>query len=63
MKTMGYILLLLTQMVFFREIHVFLQLRWIGLFGATWDLLHLENYDLHEVFIQINSSDRVEWDR
>jgi hypothetical protein len=50
-------------MVFFQEIHVFLQLRWIGLFGATWDLLHLENYDLHEVFIQINSSDRVEWDR
>jgi hypothetical protein len=63
MKTMGYILLLLTQMVFFREIHVFIQLSWIGLFGTTWDLLHLENYDLHEVFIQINSSDRVEWDR
>jgi hypothetical protein len=50
-------------MVFFQEIHVFLQLRWIGLFGATWALLHLENYDLHAVFIRAHSCDREEYDR
>jgi hypothetical protein len=33
--TMHYMLLLLTQVVFFREIHVFLQLSWIGLSGAN----------------------------
>jgi hypothetical protein len=55
---MCYTLFILTQMVFFQEIHVFLQLSWIGLFGTTWALLLLENYDLHEVFIHTHSSDR-----
>jgi hypothetical protein len=54
---------LLTEMVFFQEIHVFFQLKWIGLFGTTWALLHLENYDLHAVFIQAHSCDREEYDR
>jgi hypothetical protein len=32
-------------------------------FGKTWALLHLESYDLHEVFIETHTSDREEWDR
>jgi hypothetical protein len=32
-------------------------------FGKTWTILHLENYDLHEVFIETHASDREEWDR
>jgi hypothetical protein len=42
-------LLLLTLMVFFQEIHVF-QLRWIGLFEANKASLHLETCQLQEVF-------------
>jgi hypothetical protein len=34
------------------------QLSGIGLFGTTWAILHLENYDLHEVFILIHTCDR-----
>jgi hypothetical protein len=60
---MYYMLLLLTQMVIFREIHVCLKLSWKGLFGSTWALLDHENYDLHEVFIQTHSSDKEECDK
>jgi hypothetical protein len=42
---------LLTQMVFFGEMHVFLQLSWIELFGANRVYLHLENYHLQAVFL------------
>jgi hypothetical protein len=34
------------------------QLSGIGLFGTTWAILHLENYDLHEVFIPTHTCDR-----
>jgi hypothetical protein len=50
--TMGYMLLRLTQMGLFQETHVFIQLTWIDLSGANWAYLHLENYDLPEVFFQ-----------
>jgi hypothetical protein len=50
-------------MDFFQEIHVFLKLSWIGLFGTTWALLHFGNYDLNEVFIQTHSSDTEECDK
>jgi hypothetical protein len=42
---------LLTEMVSFGVIHVFLQLRWRGHFGIKWAFLHLENYDFQEVFL------------
>jgi hypothetical protein len=45
-------LLLLTHMVYFRETHVLLQLTGRGTSGANRTYLHLENYDLQEVFIQ-----------
>jgi hypothetical protein len=44
-------LMLLTQMVFFLEIHIFLELRWICIFGAKRGYLLHENYDLQDVFI------------
>jgi hypothetical protein len=34
------------------------QLSGIGLFGTTWAILHVENYDLHEVFIPTDTCDR-----
>jgi hypothetical protein len=40
----------------FLEIHVFVQLSWIGLFGANRDYLHIENYDLQEVFLSKTNS-------
>jgi hypothetical protein len=43
------ILLVLTQMIFFRELHVFLHLSWIGwigVFRTKWGFVYLENYDL-----------------
>jgi hypothetical protein len=43
-------LLLLTKM-FFYEIHVFLQLRWTGLYGANRDYIHLETPKLEEAFL------------
>jgi hypothetical protein len=46
----------LTQMVVFGAIHVFLQLTWIGLFGRKRAILHLENYDLQDVFLTKISS-------
>jgi hypothetical protein len=48
---MPYILLYLTQIVLSREIKVFLQLTCIGLFGRKSALLHLETFDLQEVFL------------
>jgi hypothetical protein len=50
-ETMCYNILLLTQMVFFRDIHVFPQLCWTGQFGANSSYIHLENYDFQEVFL------------
>jgi hypothetical protein len=44
-------LLFLTQMVFFQEINVFFQLSWIGLLGTKCAFLHLEHFELHEVFL------------
>jgi hypothetical protein len=35
---------------FLREIHIVLQLRWIGLFGANWGYFHLERPSSQEVF-------------
>jgi hypothetical protein len=43
-------LLLLTLIVFFWKIHVFLQFSWIGLFGKKYALLPLEIPDWQEVF-------------
>jgi hypothetical protein len=43
-------------MIFFGEIHVFLQLRFIGQFGANTAYLHNENYDLQEVFLSKTNS-------
>jgi hypothetical protein len=42
---------LLTQVVFFAEIHVFLQLSWIGRFRSTRAYLHLETPKLQKVFL------------
>jgi hypothetical protein len=39
-------------MVVFGEIHVFLQISRIGLFGTKAGFLHLENYDVQEYNIQ-----------
>jgi hypothetical protein len=44
-------LLLIIQIIFFQEIHVFLQLSWIGLFGTKSVFHHLENPKLQEVFL------------
>jgi hypothetical protein len=49
-------LLILTQMGFFGEIHVFVQLNWIGLFGTKWAFLHPENSDLQKVFLSRTNS-------
>jgi hypothetical protein len=50
-KTMFLILMLLTQVVFFWAIYVFLQLNWIGFFGANRAYLHLETPKFQEVFL------------
>jgi hypothetical protein len=50
-ETMCYMLLRLKQMVFFQEMHVFLQLTWIALFESKWAFLHLENSDFQEIFL------------
>jgi hypothetical protein len=50
-ETMCYMLLWLKQMVFFQEMHVFLQLTWIALFESKWAFLHLENSDFQEIFL------------
>jgi hypothetical protein len=44
-------LLHLTHMSFFIEMHVYLQLGSIGQFGPNTTYLYLENYDLKEVFL------------
>jgi hypothetical protein len=48
--------LLSTQIVSFREIHVLHQLRGIVLYEINWSLLHLENYDMPEVFLSKSES-------
>jgi hypothetical protein len=45
-----------SKMIFFGEIHVFLQLCFIGLFGANAAYLHNENYELQEVFLSKSNS-------
>jgi hypothetical protein len=45
-------LLLLTQIVFFRETHVFLQIRWKSIFGAKRDNLHLKYLSCRKHCIQ-----------
>jgi hypothetical protein len=40
----------LSQLVFFGEIHMVLQLRWIGLFGGNWGYVHLKRPWLQEGF-------------
>jgi hypothetical protein len=50
-ETMFYMLLLLTQMVFFRKIHVFLQLSWIGLFGSQEACHNLQKPTFQEVVL------------
>jgi hypothetical protein len=37
--------LLLQQRVFFWQIHMFLQLRWIGLLTTKWAIIYIEKYD------------------
>jgi hypothetical protein len=37
--------LLLAQMVFFWQIHMFLQLSWIGLLTTKWAIIYIEKYD------------------
>jgi hypothetical protein len=49
---MSLILLLLQPMVFFQDIYLFLQLRWIGLFGKKLAFVHLETSDLKDDFFQ-----------
>jgi hypothetical protein len=45
-------LLLLIQMIFYREIHLFLQLSWIGLFWAKTAYHHLETPKLQKYSFQ-----------
>jgi hypothetical protein len=45
-------LLVRSKIVFFREIHVFLQLNWIDLFGTQRDYLHLENRKMQKYAFQ-----------
>jgi hypothetical protein len=42
--------------VFLRDIHVSIQLIWIGLFGTKWSFLHLETCDLQAVFLSKSNS-------
>jgi hypothetical protein len=49
-------LLLLTQMVVFGEMHVFLQVRRIGLFGTKRAYHHLEKHMLQEAFLSKTNS-------
>jgi hypothetical protein len=50
------LILLLTQMIFFREIHVYLQLRWKGLFGTNIVYHRIEIPKLQEVSISKTNS-------
>jgi hypothetical protein len=43
--------LLLQHTQFFQEIHAFLQLSWIDLFGTKWAFQHLQNSDWQEIFL------------
>jgi hypothetical protein len=50
-ETMCYVILLLTQIVVFQEIHVFLQLNSIGLLETNRAYLHLEKAKLQDVYV------------
>jgi hypothetical protein len=50
-ETMCYMILLLTQIAFFREIHVFPQLNSIGWLETNKAYLHLEKAKLQEVYL------------
>jgi hypothetical protein len=56
LETIFSMLLLLTEMVVFGEMRVFLQISWIGLFGRKWPFRHGENYDFQEVFLSKSNS-------
>jgi hypothetical protein len=45
-------LMLLTQLVFYWEIHVFLLLSWIGLFGANWVMSTLKHINCRKYSFQ-----------
>jgi hypothetical protein len=47
--------LLLAQMVFFWQIHMFRQLSWIGLLTTKWAIIYIEKCDEKEVFLQERS--------
>jgi hypothetical protein len=55
-KRMCLMLLLLTQMILFLEIHALLQLSWSSLFGANRAFVHLGNYALQEVIFSKTDS-------
>jgi hypothetical protein len=48
--------LLLIRMIFFWEMNMFLQLKWLGIFGTKWAFLNLENCDLHDVLLSTTNS-------
>jgi hypothetical protein len=54
------IFLLPTEMVFFGEIYVFLQMCWIGLLGTKCAYLYIENPQLPEVLLSSTNSDLTE---
>ena len=47
---------LLTNMVFFGMIHVFLQLSYIGLYGTKTAYIHLDKHKLQEVLLSETNS-------
>jgi hypothetical protein len=47
---------LLTKMVFFDMIHVFLQVSYIGLYGTKRAYIHLEKHKLQEVLLSETNS-------
>jgi hypothetical protein len=59
-ETICLMLLLLTEMLSFQEMLVFLQLSWIGLFGTKYNFLPLENTDWQAVFLSETNSSLTE---
>jgi heme/copper-type cytochrome/quinol oxidase subunit 1 len=47
---------LLTKMVFFGMIHMFLQLSYIGLYGTKRAYIHLEKHELQKVLLSETNS-------
>jgi hypothetical protein len=50
-ETMCLMVPLLRQTVSFREMYVFLNVSWLGLFGTKWTLMHLEHSEWQESFL------------